>query len=302
MSRPEVATAPPRRRAALAAWVQDYLPLLKPRIIILLALYGVAAALVAGAGRVDAGRLLVFGVLALMAAGGAACLNHLFERETDALMQRTRSRPLPTGRVTPRSAARLAVILLGVSIPAAWLTLGGAVALQFVLGAAVYSGLYTLVLKPRTPWNIVIGGAAGAHGALAGWAVVDPSLGVGGWLLALVVFLWTPPHFWGLAMVRDADYRAAGIPMLPQVVGMGRAARAMTGYAAATMLASLLLVPVTPLGTAYAVVAALLGAAFTAACALLWRRPAMGLAWNVFKVSGMYLALLLLAMAVDVWM
>ncbi len=282
--------------------IRNHLPLLKPKIVLLLAFYGVLSALVAGSGRVPAGRLLLFALLAMMAAGGAACLNHLFERDVDAKMQRTRSRPLPSGRATPAGAVGLAAVLLGLSIPVAWLTLGPAVGVQLALGAAIYGGLYTLVLKRRTHWNIVIGGLAGSNMALAGWALVDPGLAPGAWLLALVVFLWTPPHFWGLAIARDADYRAAGIPMLPQSAGLAGTARAMTGYAAATWAASLAVVPYTSLGPTYTVAAAVLGFAFTAGCIALWRRPDTRLAFTVFKGSGMYLALLLGVMALDLWL
>lgn len=283
-----------------------YLPLVKPRIILLLGLFGAVAALVAGGGHGQPWRLGLFTLLALMSAGGTAALNHLFERETDALMERTRSRPLPSGKVSPAGAATLAVVLLGVSIPAAWLWLGGAVALQLALGAAIYGGLYTLVLKRRTAWNIVIGGAAGANMALAGWAVVQPNLAPhlapGAWLMGLLVFLWTPPHFWGLAIARDADYRRAGIPMLPQVAGVAKTARSMAGYAVASWVVSLALVTVTDLGYYYLAGALVLGAAFTAACIAFWLRPTVKLAGVVFKGSGLYLGLLLVAMTVDLWL
>ncbi|MFZ5823855.1 MAG: heme o synthase [Bacillota bacterium] len=286
----------------LAGRIAAYLPLLKPRIIVLLGLYGAVSALVAGGGRVASGRLLLFTVLALMAAGAAACLNHLFERKTDALMERTRNRPLPSGRVSPTAAAWLAGTLLAVSVPAAWIWLNGAVAVQLALGAAIYSGLYTLVLKRRTSWNIVIGGLAGSSMALAGWAVVEPQLSAGAWLMALLVFLWTPPHFWGLAVVRDADYRAASIPMLPQVAGVNRTARSMAGYSVALWFTSLALLPLTGLGWAYGAAALILGAVFTAGCVAFARRPTPRLAATIFKGSGAYLGLLLLAMVADLWL
>jgi heme o synthase len=277
----------------------DYLTLMKPRIIVLLAGYGLMAALVAGGGHVPGARLAAFALLALMAAGGAACLNQLFEREGDALMERTRSRPLPAGRVTPAAAAWLAGMLLALSVGLALAWLGAAVAVQLAMGAAVYSGLYTVVLKRRTTWNIVIGGAAGSNMALAGWAVADPHLGAGAWLLALLIYLWTPPHFWGLAIARDADYRAAGIPMLPQVEGLRRTAAAMLRYAIALWAVSLAVVPLTSLGMVYGAAAAVLGAGFTGLCASLWRRPSPRLAMTVFKMSGLYLLLLLLGMGAD---
>lgn len=277
----------------------DYVSLLKPRIIVLLALYGALSALLAGGGQVGADRLVLFVLFASMAAGGAACLNHLFERETDLLMERTRDRPVASGRVSPGAAVLLAAALIGGAVPAAWLTLGWQVALHLALGAGVYGGLYTLVLKRRTPQNIVIGGLAGSHMALAGWAVAAQAPGPGAWLLGALVFLWTPPHFWGLAIARDADYRAAGIPMLPQVVGIRGTALAMTLYAAAVWGISLALPLATPLGWTYGISSGLLGLAFTAGCIRLWQQPSPQLAWQVFKGSGAYLGLLLLAMLAD---
>lgn len=280
--------------------IADYLPLLKPRIIVLLAGYGVMSALVAGHGAVGAGRLALFALLGLMASGGAAALNHLFERETDAKMARTASRPLPSGRVTPVAAAWLGGLLIGTSVPTAWVALGWQVGLQLLLGAAIYGGLYTVILKRRTPSNIVIGGLSGSNMALAGWAVASPTLAPAAWLLALVIFFWTPPHFWGLAIVKDSEYRAAGIPMLPQRVGMAATARSMACYALATSVCSVALAPVAGLGLFYLVASILLGIGFTWLCAWLWLRPGLRLAWTAFKMSGIYLALLLVAMAVDV--
>lgn len=297
----EAPTAKASTIRSLLRQAAGYLPLLKPRIILLLSLYGVVSALVAGGGRVPSARLLLFAATAMMASGGAAALNHLFERKTDALMERTRSRPLPSGRVSPAGAALLATVLIGLSVPLAWAYLGGAVALQLILGAVIYGGFYTVVLKRRTPWSIVIGGLAGSNMALAGWTLVEPHLSAGAWVLALVVFLWTPSHFWGLAIVRDADYRRAGIPMLPQVVGIAPTARAMAGYALATWAVSLAALRFTGLGLIYGVVAAVLGLIFTGACFAFWRHPTITLASALFKGSGLYLALLLTAMMLDLW-
>lgn len=282
------------RHAALAA-----LSLLKPKITLLLTAYGLVAALVAAHLALPLERLLLFALLGFMASGGAACLNHLFERDIDRLMLRTRHRPLVQGSITPQSAALLAAVLLGTSIGLAWLTLGPAVALLFALGAAIYSGLYTLVLKRRTSQNIVIGGLAGSCGALAGWAVADPGLGTGAWLLAAIVFLWTPPHFWGLAVARDEDYRAAKVPMLPQVAGVKHSAEAMSAYAALMWIFSLALVPFTGLDIFYGLAALVLGALFTLLCLTFAQQAGKKLGMIVFKASGAYLGLLLLAMIVD---
>jgi heme o synthase len=292
--------APVTAHAGLALQrVRDYVILTKPKIILLLAVSGLVAALVGSSGAVEPGRLGLFAVLALMSAGGSACLNQLFERDLDAQMKRTRNRPLAAGRLKPAEAAWLATVLVGVSIPAAWAWLGGMVALQLALGVLVYSGIYTLGLKRRTSLNTVIGSIAGGNMVLAGWAVVDPHLAPGAWVLAAIIFLWSPPHFWGLAIARDADYRATGFRMLPQVAGVAHTVRVTVLYAVATWAATLLMAFVAPLGGLYLTAALVLGAGFVGACVWLWLRPTARPGMAVFKISGPYLFLVLLAMVVD---
>jgi heme o synthase len=300
MSRSLAVTAPataPWRRALVL--VRAYGTLLKPKITLLLAAVAVTAAVVAAAttgSTVSAGQLALLALLGTAAAGGAATLNHLFDRDLDARMGRTRHRPIPSGLVSPQAAAAVAIILLSASLPLAALLLGVVPAFFCALGAGIYGCLYTLVLKRRTPHNIEIGGLAGSCGALAGWALVDPALGPGGWALAALVFLWTPAHFWGLAIVRDADYRVVGVPMMPQIAGVATTSRRMTVYALLTMVVSLALVPLTSLGLGYGVVAALSGGLYTALCLRCWRTPTPRAAFDVFKASGAYLGVLLLAM------
>jgi heme o synthase len=299
VAQPSAEAAP---AAGARALLRAYATLLKPKITILLTAYGAVAAVVASAstGTALAGeRLALFAALGLMAAGGAAALNHLFDRDLDRLMVRTRGRPVASGVIAPRAAAAFALALLALSIPLVYLLLGPVPALLTALGAGIYGGLYTLVLKRRTTSNIEIGGLAGSCGALAGWAIVDPGLAAGAWAFAALVFLWTPAHFWGLAIARDADYRAARLPMLPQVAGVSVTARRMTGYAVLTLLASLALVPLTSLGTGYGLAALVLGALYTALCLHFWRARTVSAALRVFKGSGAYLGLLLIAMVID---
>ncbi|MBW6455620.1 MAG: heme o synthase [Trueperaceae bacterium] len=290
-------TAAARRRRAWAM-VRDLVSLTKPKVTSLLLAFGLVSAAVADP-EVGAARLATFALLGYLAAGGAAALNHVFDRDLDARMDRTRARPVASGRVGVPEAVAFAALLLAGAIGGAAVALGVAVAAWMAAGAATYAGLYTLVLKRRTRHNIVIGGLAGSCGVLAGWSVADPGLAPGAWLLALLVFLWTPPHFWGLAIARDRDYRAAGVPMLPQVLGLAPTARAMLGYAVAMLLTSLLLAPVAGLGPVYLVGAAASGAAFVALCWATWRRPTVRRALWTFKLSGAYLATLLLAMVAD---
>ncbi len=291
-----------RVRPAVVVRLRGLLTLLKPKITLLLTAVGAVAAAVAAAttgAALDGGRLVLFCLLGLAAAGGAATLNHLFDRDLDALMRRTRLRPIPSGLVRPRTAAALAAVLLALSLPLGYLLLGPVPAVLSTLGAAIYGGLYTLFLKRRTARNIEIGGLAGSCGALAGWAVVDPGLGAGAWAFAALVFAWTPAHFWGLAVARDADYRAAGIPMLPQVAGVQATARRMTFYAVLTLVVSAALVPLTSLGAVYGLVALVTGGVGVWLCAAFWRSPKPQAALRVFKFSGAHLALLALAMLAD---
>lgn len=289
-------------RPLAAARLRGLLTLLKPKITLLLTAVGAVAAAVAAATTgtaLDGSKLAWFCLLGLAAAGGAATMNHLFDRDLDALMRRTRHRPIPSGLVRPRTAAALAAGLLALSLPLSYLLLGPVPAVLSALGAAIYGGLYTLFLKRRTARNIEIGGLAGSCGALAGWAVVDPGLGAGAWVFAALVFAWTPAHFWGLAVARDADYRAAGIPMLPQVAGVRVTARRMTFYAALTLVVSAALAPLTSLGAVYGAVALVTGGFGLWLCAAFWRSPAPATALRVFKFSGAHLALLALAILAD---
>lgn len=281
---------------------RDLATLTKPKVTLLLLAFGLVAALVAGeaTGRPpSAARLAAFALLGYIAAGGAAALNHVFDRDLDTRMERTRDRPLPSGRLRPAAASLFAAALLGFALPTAYVVLGPAVTFWMAAGALIYAGLYTLVLKRRTAGNIVWGGAAGSCGVLAGWAAVDPGLAPGAVALATLVFLWTPPHFWGLAIARDADYRAAGVPMLPSVRGVAATATHVLGYALAMSAVAVALVAVTPLGNLYLAAAIALGGAFTSLCVRTWRVPTARHARATFHASGAYLALLLLAMVLD---
>lgn len=278
-----------------------YLPLFKLRVVALLGLSGVTAALMApgSPGSVSLTRLAVFTLFAGMAAAGAACLNHLFEEDIDALMARTRCRPIPSGRVSVAGAKRMAVILLVSSLGGSYLALGPAVTLFLFLGAFMYAGIYTCWLKRRTSMNIVIGGLAGSCMVLAGSmtsaSIIDPGI----MLFALLVFLWTPPHFWSLAVSLDEDYRAAGIPMLPQVKGVLPTARSMVAYAAAGWLTSFGLYLAVPLGPIYLSAAVILGAIHLGGYLYFWSSPSVNLARILFKGSGLYLLLVMISILIE---
>jgi protoheme IX farnesyltransferase len=240
-----------------------------------------------------------------LAAGSANTLNCVIDRDIDVVMHRTKNRPLVTGAVSPREALVFglvlgvaAVALLGLAVN--WLAAG------LALGAiAFYVLVYTMVLKRRTPQNIVWGGAAGCMQVLIGWAAVTGSLTWAPFVLFLVIFLWTPPHYWPLSMRFEDDYAAAGVPMLPVVASDLAVARRVVAYSWAMVLASLLLVPVAPTGPVYAVAAVLLGGLFLLEAHRLLGRARAGVAgaalkpMRLFHYSITYVSLLFVAVAVD---
>ena len=271
-----------------AAW-RDVLTLLKLRIDALVVLVALAAAVAAGTR--NPAVLVALAAACFASSAGASALNHYLERETDARMRRTRHRPLPSGRIAePRIALWLGVGLI-VASQVAMPVLGVATSLYLLAGAATYAFVYTWWLKPRTPYSIVLGGAAGSFAALAGWQTGATTLALAPLLFAAVLFLWTPSHFWSLAIVYEDDYRAAGIPMLPAVVGARRTASAVHANTIALVATSLALVPL--LGVVYGVAAALAGAAFLRDTYALRKHADKRHAWRTFKASGLYLLALL---------
>lgn len=268
------------------------LALTKPRIIELLLVTTVPTMMLAKRGVPPAGLVVATLVGGAMAAGGANALNMVWDRDIDAKMLRTKRRPLVTGAVSPRAAtvfavsleaSAFAVLAVEANLLAAGLALGA---------AAFYVGVYTAILKRRTPQNIVIGGAAGAAPVLVGWAAVTGSLSPVAWALFGVVFLWTPPHFWALAVRYRGDYAVADIPMLPAVMDVRRVANRVVLYAAALAALGVGLAPLAHLGALYTGGAALFGAAFVAGTVGLRLRPTAKRAMSVFHGSITYLSLL----------
>lgn len=224
---------------------REVLSLFKLRIgvfIMSTALVGFAVTPVAGPGPgLNLIQVIVLALSVLLASASAGAFNQYAEHDSDRLMARTRDRPFATGSL-PRSPAWLLLmaVMLAASVGTASWVLNAMAAFYIFLGAFCYGVVYTLWLKRRSWLNIVIGGLSGSFAVLAGAAAVDPGVGVHGWLMALALFLWTPPHFWSLAIAGQADYAAAGVPMLPVVVGTERAARIVYGSAVALAAASLL--------------------------------------------------------------
>jgi protoheme IX farnesyltransferase len=243
------------------------------------------------------GVTLVGGTLA---AGGANAFNMYVDRDIDRLMERTKDRPLATGRIEPRHALAFATALEVLAFAVLW---WGANLLSAVLAlsaTAFYVLIYTIWLKRTSRQNIVIGGAAGAVPVLVGWAAVRNELGWEPVVLFAVIFFWTPPHFWALAIKYADDYRAADVPMLPAVVPLAEAVRQMVAYTAALVAATLLLVPVADLGAIYAVTAVVCGATFLGATVWLGRSPSPQASMRVFGFSITYVTVLFGAMTLDV--
>lgn len=275
------------------------LKLTKPTIVMLVLVTG-AAALVMEGHFVRQPRNFLLVMIGLFLTGGAAnALNQYFERNRDANMTRTsRKRPLPAGTVTPGEALAFSIVtmvagLLLFGFCFNWLSAGLALAT-----IVFYSFFYTLWLKPRTHLNIVIGGAAGAMGPIIAWAAATNSLAMAPWVLFLIIFFWTPPHFWALAMCLKEDYRRVGLPMLPVVRGDRETIRQIMGYTLILVGVSLSLL-LFGAGTIYLVLAALLGFGFVALVARLQRENTTRRAWGVFGYSIIYLFLLFIGVMVD---
>lgn len=235
----------------------------------------------------------------VLGSGASALVNHVCDRDMDRLMKRTRLRPLALGVVRPAQALAAALVLMAAGLAVAGMALNWVVALHLALGALVYGGLYTLWLKRRTSWNIVVGGAAGSFAILAGAAAAEPAHWLLPALLAITLFLWTPSHFWALAILLADDYRAAKVPMLPVQVGELNTARAILANSALLVGSSLLPWGMGLLGPVYGVGAAILGLGFLGLNVQLLRKPTRFWAgWN-FAASIPYLLGLFAAIFAD---
>ena len=280
--------------------VRAYVALMKPRIIELLLTTTLPAMVVAQRGLPSLSRVLVTLAGGTLSAGGANAVNMWFDRDIDAVMKRTKSRPLVTGEITPAAGLAFAIAIEALSFLMLWRSVNLLSAVLSLAAALFYVFVYTMWLKRSSSQNIVIGGAAGAAPVLVGWAAVQNDITLAGLLMFLVIFLWTPPHFWALAFRYREDYSAAGVPMLPSVATFKRTAREIIIYTIAMVVVTLLLGPVAHLGAIYEVSAAILGAGFLYYAFKLRASQSPKLAIRVFSYSITYLTLLFLAMGVDV--
>ena len=277
-----------------------YYELMKPRIVFLLDFTAIVAFLVAAPG-ISLIRLAALLVAGTLASGGAGALNSYLDRDLDKTMRRTSQRPIPTGEVSPNHAFAFGVALVVTGTLISAVILPPLATLFIALGAGIYVLFYTKWLKPRTTLNIVLGGSAGSCAPLAGWAAATGQLtSFAPWLMALLVFVWTPSHFWALAMRAVADYAKAGIPMLPVVVGEKKTAQYIALNTFLLVPLSLALAPLGQFGIIYLTIAGLLGLGMILVDLRLVVEPTKAHAWTAFKFSSPYLAIVFLAMVLDV--
>jgi heme o synthase len=281
------------------AQIGDYVALTKPRIIELLLVTTVPTMVVAERGLPSVWLMLATVIGGTLAAGGANAINMYVDRDIDKLMKRTQNRPLPSGRLEPHRALIFAVTLEVLAFAFLWATVNLLSAVLAVAACLFYVFVYTLWLKRTSKSNIVIGGAAGAAPVLIGWSAVTNSLDWAPVVLFAVIFYWTPPHFWALAIRYRDDYAAADVPMLPVVVSLRTTAVRILLYTLLLWALTLLFAPVADMGGLYVAAALVLGAVFTWYAVRLVRDRDPKVAMRVFTWSITYITLLFGAMAVD---
>jgi protoheme IX farnesyltransferase len=284
------------------ARVRDYIDLLKPRVMSLVVFTGLIGVVIAPVHVHPFVAALAVIAIAL-GSGAAGAVNMWYERDLDAKMARTAKRPLPQGRVAPDDALGLGVLLSLFSVVLMALATNLVAAALLAAAILFYVFIYTIWLKRRTPQNIVIGGAAGAFPPMIGWAAATGDVSAVGIALFLLIFLWTPPHFWALALYRSDDYRRAGVPMLPVVAGPRETKRQMLLYTLALVPVALAPTLLGAVGWVYGGIAALMTLAFIGHAVQVWRTAdddsAHPAARRMFRFSLIYLAVLFAALPLD---
>ena len=298
MNRP-LAAAPP---TAFADW-RDYFALLKPRVMTLV-VFTAACAMVAAPGTLHPMLGFTAILCIAVAAGAAGALNQWYEADIDALMKRTANRPLPAGKMEPFEALSFAVVLAVGSVAIIGVAINWVAAFWLTVSILFYVIVYTVWLKRRTPQNIVIGGAAGAFPVIVGWAAVTGDTSLLPWLLFAIIFLWTPPHFWALALFMEADYSKAGVPMLPVTHGLAHTRKQILVYSALLVPVSVAPAVLGLTGWVFGGAAMVLGAIFLAMAVKVSRSRAevsvdMTAEKQLFKFSLLYLACLFGALVAD---
>lgn len=278
----------------------DYVRISKFKIISLLDFVAISALLVAGGPSVSIQTILALFAAGTLASAGAEAFNAYLDRDIDSVMARTMKRPIPLGRINPPvRALQFGTVMITMATVISLTMLNVLSTAMILLGAFTYIVVYTIVLKRRTSWNIVLGGFAGSFAALAGWAAATDSISLPALLMAFLIFLWTPSHFWSLAVLTNRDYKTAGIPMLPAIVGEKKASKYI-------VLNTLLLIPFSLLfyvlgysGLVYLTITSIVGLLLLITNIKMLKEPSMSNSWTAFKFSSPYLAIVFSAMVLD---
>lgn len=293
------AVSPATRPRRFVAHAAAYLELTKPRVVTLIVFTAVVGMLLATPGSMTTHVFVLATVGISLAAGSAAAFNHVLDRRADAIMARTRSRPLPTHQLSARHAVVFAATLAVLSAMTLVLGVNKLTAILTLLALVGYSVIYTIFLKPLTPQNIVIGGAAGAAPPVLGWTAVTGEITGDALLLFLIIFVWTPPHFWSLALYREKEYAKAGIPMLPVTHGSSFTRKSILYYTIVLAAVTVLPFATGMSGIVYLVGALALNARFVAYAWRLHRNYSDALAHKTFRYSIQYLAALFALLLLD---
>jgi protoheme IX farnesyltransferase len=294
---PAVSASVLRQRFLALAGV--YLELTKPRVVALIVFTAVVGMFLATPGFVPLNVLVLATLGIALAAGSAAAFNHILDQRADAIMERTRARPLPTGQLTPRQAVIFAAMLALLSMTTLVFGVNTLTAGLTFVSFIGYSVIYTLFLKPATPQNIVLGGAAGAAPPVLGWTAVTGDISSDALLLFLIIFVWTPPHFWSLALYREREYAKVGIPMLPVTHGSKYTRRYILFYTILLAVVTLMPFATRMSGLLYLIGAVALNAGFIAYAWKLYRNYSDAVARKTFGYSIQYLAAIFTLLLVD---
>jgi protoheme IX farnesyltransferase len=286
--------------------VREYLEVSKPRIVVVLVITAITSMLAASrfdntpevGWDVSMWNLLFLIISGAMASMGSSALNHYYDRDIDKVMQRTSKRPIPSGKLLPQKVLIYGLLLCAVSVIIAGLTLNLVTASMIALGIFIYVVIYTIWLKRNNPSNIVIGGFAGSAASMAGWSAATGSIDLLGFLVGLLVFLWTPAHFWCLAIKAREEYVTVNVPMLPVLVGNQKTATYIF-YNTALLLPYSLALYFFGLGVLYTVIAAIAGSLMLIYHYRLAKEPTPEFAWKAYKVTAPYLVVIFVGIALD---
>ncbi|MEM2856104.1 MAG: heme o synthase [Candidatus Nitrosocaldaceae archaeon] len=278
--------------------LKEYIEISKLRIVMILDLVAVTTLLAASKWQINPFDIIYLLIAGSLASMGSAAINHYYDRDIDSLMSRTSTRPIPAGRIKPKNALIYGILLSVISVIISYLTLNLLATAFIALGIIVYDVIYTLLLKRKNASNIVIGGFAGSCASYAGWATATGSIDLLGFLVGLIVFIWTPTHFWTLAIKIKEEYANAKVPMLPVLIGEARAAKYI-------LLNTAILVPYSiaitflGLGLIYLIISIITGLFLIHYDLRLLKNPSKSLAWRAYMASNQYLMLLFLGLMFD---